>query len=145
MQNIPTRVPTSQTCMYQGTFQIVKRNAWVLCAVTEKKVMILTREKTKYYSSTKHTISLGGLAHKFCRLEGLASWGVVAADADFWNSLLPEFLFETGCPMWHAGLTWTLTLVCTTCWYILIFICALHERRAEKGISFLEFCKCSRI
>ena len=27
--------------MYQGTFQIVKRNAWVLCAVMEKKVMIL--------------------------------------------------------------------------------------------------------
>ena len=29
---------------------------------------------------------------KFCRLKGLASWEEIATDADFWNSLLPEFL-----------------------------------------------------
>ena len=28
----------------------------------------------------------------FCRLKGLASWEVIATDADFWNSLLQEFL-----------------------------------------------------
>ena len=28
----------------------------------------------------------------FCRMKGLASWEVIAMDADVWNSLLPEFL-----------------------------------------------------
>ena len=43
-------------------------------------------------SLDQKNISLATMLTKLCRLKGLASWEEIATDADFWNSLLPEFL-----------------------------------------------------
>ena len=96
----------------------------------------------------------------FCRLKGLASWEVTARDADFRNSLLPEFpaIYPTLCDlyirssdyvcsfypclkqaaqcgmMWHAGLTLTLCLPAPWKGCLL----------SHAGVTHSLFCFCPR-
>ena len=95
----------------------------------------------------------------FCRLKGLASWEVVATDAEFWNWMLPEFLAfnlpnvlsskysvrsmfvpftsvpATGCPIWHAGLTLTLTLWFST----FVTVCLRSEKAKQATLQLPRF------
>ena len=36
-------------------------------------------------------VTISSMLTNFCRLKGPASWKVIATDANFWTSLLPEF------------------------------------------------------
>ena len=92
-------------------------------------------------------------------MKGLASWEVVATDAEFWNSMLPEFLAfnlpnvlsskyrvrstfvpftsvpATGCLIWRAGSTLTLTLWFST----FVTVCLRSEKNKASNTTTAPF------